>query len=101
MKKQNDVEILIGMSVAKDVTVKFVSQSAIATSFAQSVEDHSSKGGGFFIFGGSSAQASSSSGSSSDAANDTDFISVFEFITTFKKMLDDHNEKYNKQLMSE
>lgn len=124
--------------VAKDVTVKFVSQSAIASSFAQSVEDHSSKGGGFFIFGGSSAQASSSSGSSSsatstsnsvtvrftspqilgyyleavpadhsmsisssDAANDTDFISVFEFITTFKKMLDDHNEKYNKQLMSE
>ena len=124
--------------VAKDVTIRFVSQSAIATSFAQSVEDHSSKGGGFFIFGGSSAQASSSSGSSSsatstsnsvtvrftspqilgyyleavpadhsmsisssDAANDTDFISVFEFITTFKKMLDDHNEKYNKQLMSE
>ncbi|MDE6406181.1 MAG: hypothetical protein K2M20_11100, partial [Lachnospiraceae bacterium] len=124
--------------VAKDVTIRFVSQSAIASSFAQSVEDHSSKGGGFFIFGGSSAQASSSSGSSSsatstsnsvtvrftspqilgyyleavpadhsmsisssDAANDTDFISVFEFIATFKKMLDDHNEKYNKQLMGE
>lgn len=128
----------VSFVVAKDVTIKFVSQSAIASSFAQSVEDHSSKGGGFFIFGGSSAQASSSSSSSSsatstsnsvtvrftspqilgyyleavpadhsmsisssDAANDTDFISVFEFITTFKKMLDDHNEKYNKQLMSE
>lgn len=128
----------VSFVVAKDVTIKFVSQSAIASSFAQSVEDHSSKGGGFFIFGGSSAHASSSSSSSSsatstsnsvtvrftspqilgyyleavpadhsmsisssDAANDTDFISVFEFITTFKKMLDDHNEKYNKQLMSE
>lgn len=128
----------VSFVVAKDVTIKFVSQSAIASSFAQSVEDHSSKGGGFFIFGGSSAQESSSSSgsssatstsnsvtvrftspqilgyyleavpadhsmsiSSSDAANDTDFISVFEFITTFKKMLDDHNEKYNKQLMSE
>lgn len=127
----------VSFVIAKDVTIKFVSQSAIATSFAQSVEDHSSKGGGFFIFGGSSSQASSSSNSaskatstsnsvtvrftapqilgyyleavpadqslsisSSDASNDTDFISVFEFITTFKKMLDDHNEKYNKQLMS-
>lgn len=128
----------VSFVVAKDVTIKFVSQDAIASSFAQSVEDHSSKGGGFFIFGGSSAQASSSSSSSSsatstsnsvtvrftspqilgyyleavpadhsmsisssDAANDTDFISVFEFITTFKKMLDDHNEKYNKQLLCE
>lgn len=128
----------VSFVVAKDVTIKFVSQTAIASSFAQSVEDHSSKGGGFFIFGGNSSQASSSSTSSSsatstsnsvtvrftapqvlgyyleavpadhsmsisssDAANDTDFISVFEFITTFKRMLDDHNEKYNKQLMSE
>lgn len=128
----------VSFVVAKDVTIKFVSQSAVSSSFAQSVEDHSSKGGGFFIFGGSSSQSSSSSESSSsatstsnsvtvrftapqilgyyleaipgdqsmsisssDANNDTDFISVFEFITTFKKMLDDHNEKYNKQLMSE
>lgn len=127
----------VAFVVAKDVTIKFVSQSSIVSSFAQSVEDHSSKGGGFFIFGGNSAQASSSSGSSScatstsnsvtvrftapqilgyyleavpadhsmsisssDAANDTDFISVFEFIATFKKMLDDHNEKYNGKLMS-
>ncbi len=126
----------VSFVVAKDVTVRFVSQEAVSSSFAQSVEDHSSKGGGFFIFGGSSSQASSSSQSSSsatstsnsvtvrftapqilgyyleavpadhsmsisssDATNDTDFISVFEFITTFKKMLDDHNEKYNKQLM--
>lgn len=128
----------VSFVVAKDVTIKFVSQDALTSSFTQSVEDHSSKGGGFFIFGGSSAQASSSSNSSSsatstsnsvtvrftspqilgyyleavpadhsmsigssDAANDTDFISVLEFITTFKKMLDDHNEKYNKQLMSQ
>lgn len=128
----------VSFVIAKDVTIRFVSQSAVSSSFAQSVEDHSSKGGGFFIFGGSSSQASSSSESSSsatstsnsvmvrftapqilgyfleavpadqsmninssDANNDTDFISVFKFITTYKQMLDEHNEKYNKQLMSE
>jgi hypothetical protein len=122
--------------VAKDVTIKFVSQQAISTSFAQSVEDHSSKGGGFFIFGGSSSSASSSSKSSSTATSsansvtvrftapqilgyyleaiapdkstsisnsynmNTDYISIFEFITAFKKMLDDHNSKYNKNIMN-
>ena len=44
--------------VAKDVTIKFVKQTAISTSFAQSVEEHFSRGGGFFIFGGSSSSAS-------------------------------------------
>lgn len=122
--------------VAKDVTIKFVSQQAISNSFAQSVEDHSSKGGGFFIFGGSSSSASSSSNSSSVATSsansvtvrftapqilgyyleavapdkstaisnsynsNSDYISIFEFITAFKKMLDDHNAKYNKKLLN-
>ncbi len=123
--------------VAKDVTVRFVSNKAISSSFAKTVEDHSSKGGGFFIFGGSSSSASSSSESHStatssansvtvrftapqiigyyleavapdkstnisDAKNEnSDYISIFEFITAFKKMLDDHNSKYNKKLINE
>lgn len=122
--------------IAKDVTIKFVSQQSISNSFAQSVEDHSSKGGGFFIFGGSSSSASSSSNSASIATssansvtvrftapqilgyyleavapdkstaisssynNNSDYISIFEFITAFKKMLDEHNEKYNKKLLN-
>lgn len=121
--------------VAKDVTIKFVSQQAISNSFAQSVEDHSSHGGGFFIFGGSSSSASSSSDSKSTATSSAnsvtvrftapqiigyyleaiapdksttistsnnengDYISIFEFISAFKKMLDDHNSKYNKKLL--
>ena len=32
-----------------------------------------------------------------DNSND-DFVSIFEFITDFKKMLDDHNQKYNPKL---
>lgn len=124
--------------IAKDVTIKFVSESAISSAFAQSVEEHSSKGGGFFIFGGSSAQASSSSSSSSSASStahsvtirfsapqilgyyieavpadlstsissvqtnsNSDFISIFEFITKFQEMLEDHNKKYHKSILSE
>ncbi len=122
--------------VAKDVTIKFVSQKAISNSFAQSVEEHSSRGGGFFIFGGSSSSASSDSNSASTATSsansvtvrftapqilgyyleavapdkstaisnsnnsNSDYISIFEFITAFKKMLDEHNEKYNKNILS-
>ena len=123
--------------VAKDVTVKFVSQQAISSSFSQSVEDHSSKGGGFFIFGGSSSSASSSSNSSSSATSSSnsvtvrftapqilgyyleaiapdksvsissaetnsnnDFISIFEFINRFQQMLDEHNNKYNTNVLT-
>ena len=121
--------------VAKDVTIKFVKQTAISTSFAQSVEEHSSRGGGFFIFGGSSSSASSSSKSASTATSsansvtvrftapqilgyyleaiapdksttisdsyngNSDYISIFTFIEKFKKMLDDHNEKYHKDIL--
>lgn len=122
--------------VAKDVTIKFVSQKAISNSFAKSVEDHSAKGGGFFIFSGSSSSASSSASSASTATSsansvtvrftapqilgyyleaiapdksttisnsysgNSDYISIFEFITAFQKMLDEHNSKYNKNLLN-
>jgi hypothetical protein len=127
----------VGFVIAKDVTIKFASQKAVSSSFAESVEDHSSKGGGFFIFGGSSSSSSSSSQSASTATSsansvtvkftapqilgyyleavspdnstnisdtsnkNSDYISIFEFISTFQKMLDEHNSKYNKELMKE
>lgn len=137
MKRMNDCVFSCyptAFVVAKDVTIKFTSAEALSTAFAQSVEDHSSRGGGFFIFGGSSSSASSSSKSASTATSsansvtvrftspqiigyyleaiapdksttisnsnsgNSDYISIFEFIEKFKKMLDDHNSKYNKNL---
>lgn len=62
--------------VAKDVTIKFVSEDGISSAFAQSVEDHSASGGGFFIFSGSSSSASSSSSSSSVATSSSKSITV-------------------------
>ena len=62
--------------IAKDVTIKFVTKEAMSSSFAKSVEDHSSKGGGFFIFGGSSSQSSSSSESSSSASSNAHSVTV-------------------------
>jgi hypothetical protein len=32
--------------------------------------------------------------------SDADYISIFEFIETFKKMLDDHNATYHKDIMN-
>lgn len=69
-------------STSKSVTIRFTAPQILGYYLEAVPADHSM------------------SISSSDAANDTDFISVFEFITTFKKMLDDHNEKYNKKLMN-
>lgn len=123
--------------IARDVTIKFTSATAISNSFAQSVEDHSASGGGFFIFGGSRSSSSSSAQSNSsvqssansvtvrftnpqilgyyleatpadksvsinntEASSNTDFISIFEFVTKFQEMLDDYNKKYNKQTLN-
>lgn len=35
---------------------------------------------------------------SNSYSGNSDYISIFEFIEKFKKMLDDHNSKYNKNL---
>ncbi|KYG90527.1 hypothetical protein A0U40_06020 [[Bacillus] sp. KCTC 13219] len=32
--------------------------------------------------------------------SNTDFISVFEFVTKFQEMLDDYNQKYNKHTLN-
>lgn len=37
---------------------------------------------------------------SDNDSRDPDYISVFEFIEAFQKMLNDHNEKYNKKLLN-
>ncbi len=120
--------------IARDVTLRFTPPTS--DSFAQSVEEHSSKGGGFFIFGGSSSSSSSSSHSNStatstsnsvtvrfttpqilgyyleataadksaiisdEAQSNSDFISIFDFIKDFQKMLDDYNSTYHKQTLS-
>ncbi len=122
--------------IARDVTLRFTSATSVSDSFAQSVEEHSSKGGGFFIFGGSSSSSSSSSHSNStatstsnsvtvrfttpqilgyyleataadksaiisdEAQSNSDFISIFDFIKDFQKMLDDYNSTYHKQTLS-
>ncbi len=75
--------------IARDVTLRFTSATSVSDSFAHSVEEHSSKGGGFFILGGSSSSQSNS-----------DFISIFDFIKDFQKMLDDYNSTYHKQTLS-
>lgn len=62
--------------IARDVTIKFSSAVEISSTFAQSVEDHSSSGGGFFIFGGSSSSSSSSSKSNSTATSTAKSVTV-------------------------
>ena len=62
--------------VARDVTIKFSSESSVSSSFAESVEDHSAHGGGFFIFGGSSSSSSSSSRSNSTATSTAKSVTV-------------------------
>ena len=123
--------------IARDVTIKFTTANAMSDSFAQSVEEHSTRGGGFFIFGGSRSSTSSlkqnnssvqSSNNSvtvrftnpqilgyyleataadksvninnTEGSSNTDFISILEFVTKFQTMLDDYNEKYNKQTLN-
>lgn len=123
--------------IARDITIRFSSSTALSSAFTQSIEDHSANGGGFFIFSGSSSSASASSQSNSSARStansvtvrfktpqilgyyleatpidksesisgtntrsNSDFISIFEFIQEFQKMLDDHNKKYNRQVLN-
>lgn len=58
----------VAFVIAKDVSIRFASESNISASFAQSIEDHASQGGGFLNFSGNSSK-DSSSGSSAAVAN--------------------------------
>ena len=66
----------VAFIIARDVTIKFSSNNAMSSSFAQSVEDHSASGGGFFIFGGSSSSSSSSARSNSRASSTANSVTV-------------------------
>ncbi|MCD7826900.1 MAG: hypothetical protein LUH14_13245 [Clostridiaceae bacterium] len=66
----------VAFVIAKDVSIRFSSQSDISSSFAQSVEDHASQGGGFLIFSGNSSSASSSSQSAATASSTAKSVTV-------------------------
>lgn len=48
----------------------------MSSSFAQSVEDHASRGGGFLIFSGSSSSSSSSEQSSAAASSSANSVTI-------------------------
>lgn len=66
----------VAFVIAKDVTIRFTSQSSMSADFARSVEDHASQGGGFLIFSGNSSSASSSSQSAATANSTANSITV-------------------------
>lgn len=66
----------VAFVVAKDVTIQFYSHTDIATTFAQSIEEHSARGGGFFIFSGNSATSKKSNENSSTATSSDQSVTV-------------------------
>lgn len=66
----------VAFVIAKDVSIKFTSDTAISSSFAESVEDKASKGGGFLCFSTNSASASSKSSSSAVANSNANSVTV-------------------------
>ena len=51
----------VAFVIAKDVSIKFTSTTSVSSSFAESVEEHASKGGGFLCFSSNSSNGSASS----------------------------------------
>ena len=66
----------VAFVIAKDVTIRFTSESSMSSSFAQSVEDHASRGGGFLIFSGSSSSSSSSEQSAAAASSSANSVTI-------------------------
>lgn len=66
----------VAFVIAKDVSIRFVSQTTMSASFAESVEDHASKGGGFLIFSGNSSSSSSSQQSAAAASSNSNSITI-------------------------
>lgn len=66
----------VAFVIAKDVTIKFTSESTMSSTFAESIEDHASQGGGFLIFSGNSSSSSSSSQSAAVANSNANSITV-------------------------
>lgn len=70
----------VAMLIARDISIKLVSDSSISSEFASSIEHHASSGGGFLFFSGSSSSSSSSS-SSGVHATSTDNTVTLKFDT--------------------
>ena len=66
----------VAFVIAKDVTIRFTSEGAMSSSFAESVEDHASRGGGFLIFSSSSSNSSSSQQSTAMANSSANSVTV-------------------------
>lgn len=66
----------VSFVIAKDVSIRFTSQKAMSSSFAESIEDHASQGGGFLIFSGNSSSSTSSSQSASTANSNANSVTV-------------------------
>lgn len=70
----------VAMVIARDITIKLVSQSSVSSTFSESIEQHASSGGGFLFFSGSKSSSSSSS-SSGVHATSTDNTVTLKFST--------------------
>lgn len=64
------------MVIARDISIKLVSESDISSEFAQSIEKHASSGGGFLFFSGSSSSSSASSLSGVHATSTSNTVTL-------------------------
>lgn len=66
----------VALVIAKDVSIKFTSESGVSASFAEAVEKQASKGGGFLCFSSNSSSASSDSKSAAVANSNSNAVTV-------------------------
>ena len=66
----------VAFIIAKDVSIKFSSESGVSASFAESVEKQAAKGGGFLCFSSNSSSASSNSQSAAVANSNSKTVTV-------------------------
>lgn len=66
----------VAFIIVKDVSIRFSSASGISASFAETVEDHASKGGGFLCFSSNSSKSNSSSQSAAVVNSNSHSVTV-------------------------
>ena len=66
----------VALVIAKDVSIKFTSESGVSASFAEAVEKQASKGGGFLCLSSNSSSASSDSKSAAVANSNSNAVTV-------------------------
>lgn len=66
----------VAFVVARDISIKIVSNSSLSTEFADSMEKHASTGGGFLFFSGSTSTSSSSSESAAHFSSTSNSITL-------------------------